>query len=407
MEGFFDELRCARREACDCRAGARLPEPEFWVLDAVADPARGGAHALVPHAGARGLGSRRLHDRAEGADPARGVGAPAQRGVARAPARRVRRARALERHRARACSGPAATCCVPSFRGSTKFELQVPCSTDLELATTRYFDAVPDGHAPLAFHFSGSVIYADGPRPDAGDARALARDGPVPPAGRGLAHGARATAALVRAGRGHVRASCASYASERALLSSDAAVADLLAAARAEATMSPRARRAGRLAALRGLRPLPVHARGHEERHAHAVRHRLPARLRRAQPELLRAAADRVRAARATARCRARCASSSPRASGTRARRAGSTSREPGLVEFDHPPLRGRVRLRTEARDDGRRLVSLCVHNETPLDGAGRRPRRGAAALAASPPTWCCAPRRAASSRRSTSPGTT
>ena len=42
---------------------------------------------------------------------------------------------------------------------------------------------------------------------------------------------------------------------------------------------------------------------------------------------------------------------------------------EPGLVEFEHPPLRGRVRLRTEPRDDGRRLVSLCVHNETPLDG--------------------------------------
>ena len=43
---------------------------------------------------------------------------------------------------------------------------------------------------------------------------------------------------------------------------------------------------------------------------------------------------------------------------------------EPGLVEFEHPPLRGRVRLRTEERGDGRRLVSLCVHNETPLDDA-------------------------------------
>ncbi len=44
--------------------------------------------------------------------------------------------------------------------------------------------------------------------------------------------------------------------------------------------------------------------------------------------------------------------------------------REPGLVEFEHPPLRGRVRMRTAVRDDGRRLVSLCVHNETPLDDA-------------------------------------
>jgi hypothetical protein len=48
---------------------------------------------------------------------------------------------------------------VPSFTGSASFELEIPCSTDLELATTRDFEAVPDGEAPLAFHFSGSVFY--------------------------------------------------------------------------------------------------------------------------------------------------------------------------------------------------------------------------------------------------------
>jgi hypothetical protein len=48
---------------------------------------------------------------------------------------------------------------VPSFTGSTTFELQLPCDTDLELATTRYLEAVPDGEAPLAFHFSGSIFY--------------------------------------------------------------------------------------------------------------------------------------------------------------------------------------------------------------------------------------------------------
>jgi hypothetical protein len=35
----------------------------------------------------------------------------------------------------------------------------VQCSADLELATTRYFQAVPDGMAPLAFHFSGTILY--------------------------------------------------------------------------------------------------------------------------------------------------------------------------------------------------------------------------------------------------------
>ena len=42
-----------------------------------------------------------------------------------------------------------------------------------------------------------------------------------------------------------------------------------------------RRRRAGGLAAVRGLRALPLHPRRHEERHPHAVRDRLPARLRR------------------------------------------------------------------------------------------------------------------------------
>ena len=79
------------------------------------DPARGGAHALVPDAGARELGSRRLHDRAQGADPARGV---------RAPARATRRASACATcsgspsagttPRA-GCSGPCRDVLVPSF----------------------------------------------------------------------------------------------------------------------------------------------------------------------------------------------------------------------------------------------------------------------------------------------------
>ena len=48
---------------------------------------------------------------------------------------------------------------VPSFRGSRDFELVLPCNADLELATTRYFEAVPDGIVPLVFHFSGSIFY--------------------------------------------------------------------------------------------------------------------------------------------------------------------------------------------------------------------------------------------------------
>jgi hypothetical protein len=122
---------------------------------------------------------------------------------------------------------------VPSFRGSAKFELQVPCSTDLELATTRYFDAVPDGHAPLAFHFSGSIIYADGP-----DRLQLARVPWHVTAQYALPvevwRAAAGEGGLVRLDGG-TYAALREYAANRALLSSDAAVADLLDSATTEA----------------------------------------------------------------------------------------------------------------------------------------------------------------------------
>ena len=53
--------------------------------------------------------------------------------------------------------------------------------------------------------------------------------------------------------------------------------------------------RAGRLAALRGLRALSVHAGRDQERHAHAVRDRLPARVRAAARHDLRPPGPPVR----------------------------------------------------------------------------------------------------------------
>ena len=48
---------------------------------------------------------------------------------------------------------------VPSFTGSTTFRIPVPCSFDLEIAATKYFNAVPDGEVPLAFNFNGTIHY--------------------------------------------------------------------------------------------------------------------------------------------------------------------------------------------------------------------------------------------------------
>jgi len=53
---------------------------------------------------------------------------------------------------------------VPQFTGETTAELQVPCSFDFSLATTKYFHGLADGDIPVCIMFSGSVFYqsADG-----------------------------------------------------------------------------------------------------------------------------------------------------------------------------------------------------------------------------------------------------
>jgi len=48
---------------------------------------------------------------------------------------------------------------VPGFTGSTEIELQVPCSYDLEVASTKYFRALEDGAVPLLLLYSGTLFY--------------------------------------------------------------------------------------------------------------------------------------------------------------------------------------------------------------------------------------------------------
>jgi hypothetical protein len=52
-----------------------------------------------------------------------------------------------------------ATLVVPAFTGATTVDLDVACSYDLEVAASRYLDALADGDVPLEFLFSGSVFY--------------------------------------------------------------------------------------------------------------------------------------------------------------------------------------------------------------------------------------------------------
>jgi hypothetical protein len=48
---------------------------------------------------------------------------------------------------------------VPAFTGSTTVAVPVSCSYDLELAAAKYLHSLPDGEAPLALHFNGTIYY--------------------------------------------------------------------------------------------------------------------------------------------------------------------------------------------------------------------------------------------------------
>lgn len=49
---------------------------------------------------------------------------------------------------------------VPSFRGEVTFEVPIACTYDFEVATAKYFASLPDGVAPLDFHFNGTIFYS-------------------------------------------------------------------------------------------------------------------------------------------------------------------------------------------------------------------------------------------------------
>lgn len=48
---------------------------------------------------------------------------------------------------------------VPAFSGSVQVDLQLPCSFDFNLATTKYFHALQTGEIPITVLFSGTVFY--------------------------------------------------------------------------------------------------------------------------------------------------------------------------------------------------------------------------------------------------------
>jgi hypothetical protein len=49
---------------------------------------------------------------------------------------------------------------VPAFTGATQVDLAVPCTYDLDVTASRYFNALDGGDVPLEFLFSGTVFYS-------------------------------------------------------------------------------------------------------------------------------------------------------------------------------------------------------------------------------------------------------
>jgi Family of unknown function (DUF6084) len=50
---------------------------------------------------------------------------------------------------------------VPAFTGQADFALDVPCTYDLEVAAAKYLYSLPGGEAPLAMHFSGTILFGE------------------------------------------------------------------------------------------------------------------------------------------------------------------------------------------------------------------------------------------------------
>ncbi|MFF4582504.1 DUF6084 family protein [Streptomyces sp. NPDC001389] len=51
---------------------------------------------------------------------------------------------------------------VPGFTGETETDLVVPCTYDMDIASTRYFNALQDGEVPLLLLFSGTAFTGAG-----------------------------------------------------------------------------------------------------------------------------------------------------------------------------------------------------------------------------------------------------
>ncbi len=353
--------------------------------------ARRGADAGVQGQGRRRVRPAAVHDRAHRRDHDRALEAPLRRaepasGSSSSSASRERWASTTTNFR-----WAQADALVPAFEGSTEFELVVPCTYDLELAAAKYFNGLADGVAPLRFHFNGTVFY------EADDGRMQIVQVPWDRSPRfempvevwreaiDAVYPYRAwvpvdTATLERLQR---------RKAERGLPTFDAVARR--AARRGGGLSRARAARAARLvAALRGLRALPVHARRDQERDPDPVRDRLPAGVRRGscRPRSTTCGSTACSPPSPRPSCRATVRFLQAAGERHRAHERRLELRAAALDELGDgvgqefafegaQTLRGRARIRCERLEEpGLWRVRACVHNTTEVEPGPRALRR-------------------------------
>ncbi len=235
---------------------------------------------------------------------------------------------------------------MPSFTGSTPFAVEVPCTYDLEVASAKYFDALDGRRRAAQLPLQRHRALPRRRRPAAGRARAVELLGALADAGRRVAAHDRRPLSRAAAGSG-----CSARRSRRSR------------GARPSAGCTRSTTRCGSCcerrapalhAALRGLRALPVHAGRDQERHADAVRDRLPAGLRGRLAAHVRPRADAARArARRDGDRHARLPGGERRAAGrARSRRDGRVRlrERAGPRPARHDAARGRAGARGDVR---------------------------------------------------------
>ena len=246
---------------------------------------------------------------------------------------------------------------VPSFTGTTEFTVPVPCTYDLEVAATKYLDALPDGEVPLSFHFSGRIFYrGEGGRLQVVMVPWVSATFRLPVATwRGMIDRHYPGSGWIRVQDDTLRRLQLRKA-ERGLPTFDAAVAELLG-------------RRGVIEELvdsllyEGYALYPYTPGATQERDADALRDRLSGRLRvrvrpppAGVPRARRGSPDRGRGALPA---------------GER-RRHRAVERRVGVGGIDLPPLRGEITLGVEALEPGLRRVTLTIENRTPFAGGTR-----------------------------------